>query len=78
MEKHEPARSITRRGQAPTKVIGRFPGEASCLTIVWAVLDLYITHPTNGIWFSQLDRERLKRLRYHANEQALPQEVNAA
>jgi hypothetical protein len=27
-----------------TKVIGRFPGETSCLTLVWAVLDLYITH----------------------------------
>ena len=23
-----------------TKVIGRFPGETSCLTLVWAVLDL--------------------------------------
>jgi putative transposase len=61
-----------------TKVIGRFPGETSCLTLVWAVLDLYITHATNGIRFSQLDRERLKRLRYQANEQALPEEVNAA
>jgi hypothetical protein len=30
-------------------VIGRFPGETSCLTLVWAVLDLYITHATNGI-----------------------------
>ena len=27
-----------------TKVIGRFPGEDSCLTLVWAVLDLYIDH----------------------------------
>jgi putative transposase len=27
-----------------TKVIGRFPGETSCLTLVWAVLDLYLTH----------------------------------
>ena len=32
-----------------TKVIGRFPGETSCLTLVWAVLDLYITHATNEI-----------------------------
>jgi hypothetical protein len=31
------------------KVTGRFPGETSCLTFVWAVLDLYITHATNGI-----------------------------
>ena len=28
-----------------TKVIGRFPGETSCLTLVWAVLDLYISTP---------------------------------
>src|SRR5436190_5102001 len=32
-----------------TKVIGRFPGETSCLTLVWAVLDLYITHAKNGV-----------------------------
>jgi putative transposase len=38
-----------------TKVIGRFPGETSCLTLVWAVLDLYITHAKNGVRFSQLD-----------------------
>jgi len=31
-----------------TKVMGRFPGEESCLTLVWAVLDLLITHETNG------------------------------
>jgi putative transposase len=43
-----------------TKVIGRFPGETSCLTLVWAVLDLYITHATNGIKFTQLERQRLK------------------
>lgn len=25
-----------------TKVIGRFPGETSCLTMAWAVMDLVI------------------------------------
>ena len=35
-----------------SKVIGRFPGETSCLTLVWAVLDLYITHAKNGVRFS--------------------------
>ena len=44
-----------------TKVIGRFPGETSCLTLVWAVLDLYISHATNGIKFTQLERQHLKR-----------------
>jgi putative transposase len=24
-----------------TKVMGRFPGESSCLSLVWAVLDLF-------------------------------------
>jgi transposase-like protein len=44
-----------------TKVMGRFPGEESCITLVWAVLDLLITHQTNGVHFNQLDRQRLKR-----------------
>ena len=45
-----------------TKVMGRFPGEDSCLSLVWAVLDLLITHETNGIRFTELDRQRLTRL----------------
>jgi hypothetical protein len=42
------------------------------------VLDLYITHATNGIKFTQLERQRLKRLRYEGQEQVAPEEVNAA
>jgi putative transposase len=61
-----------------TKVMGRFPGEESCLTLVWAVLDLLITHETNGIRFNELDRQRLKRMRYQGTDQAIPEEVNAA
>jgi transposase-like protein len=61
-----------------TKVMGRFPGETSCLTLVWAVLDLLITHQTNGIHFTALDRQRLKRARYEGNEDTTPQEVTAA
>jgi putative transposase len=61
-----------------TKVIGRFPGETSCLTLVWAVLDLYIGNATNGIRFTQLERQRLKRIRYEGHEEAVPKEVNAA
>jgi hypothetical protein len=60
-------------------VIGRFPGETSCLTLVWAVLDLYITHATNGIRFTQLERQQLKRMRYEAHDdQAVAEEVSAA
>jgi hypothetical protein len=58
-------------------VIGRFPGETSCLTLVWAVLDLYITNATNGIRCTELERQRLRRLRYEDDEPA-PEEVNAA
>ena len=61
-----------------TKVMGRFPGEDSCLTLVWAVLDLLITHQTNGIRFTELDRQRLNRVRYHEPEHALPEEATAA
>ena len=61
-----------------TKVMGRFPGEDSCLTLVWAVLDLLITHETNGIHFNELDRQRLKRKRYEDSEQTIPEQVTAA
>jgi putative transposase len=61
-----------------TKVMGRFPGEESCLTLVWAVLDLLITHQTNGIRFNQLDRQRLKRTRYEEHPETTPEEVSAA
>jgi putative transposase len=60
------------------KVIGRFPGETSCLTLVWAVLDLYITNATNGINFTQLERQQLKRVRYEGHEKAGSDELIAA
>jgi hypothetical protein len=58
--------------------MGRLPGEDSCLTLVWAVLDLLITHQTNGIRFTELDRQRLNRVSYHEADQAIPEEVTAA
>ena len=59
-------------------MIGRFPGETSCLTLVWAVLDLSITHATNGIKFTELERQRLKSIRYQPAEQTMPEEADAA
>jgi hypothetical protein len=59
-------------------VIGRFPGETSCLTLVWAVLDLYITHAKNGVRFSQLERQHLRRMRYVGSEPTTDEEVSAA
>ena len=61
-----------------TKVMGRFPGETSCLTLVWAALDLFISHQTNGIRFNELDRQRLNRIRYHEPDHATPEEATAA
>ena len=61
-----------------TKVIGRFPGETSCLTLVWAVLDIYITHAKNGVRFNQLERQRLCRMRYAGSEPTSDEEVSAA
>lgn len=58
-----------------TKVIGRFPGETSCLTLVWAVLDLYMSHATNGVRFTQLECQRLRRIRYEGNEPTTPEET---
>ena len=61
-----------------TKVSGRFPGETSCLTLVRAVLDLYITHAKNGVRFSQLERQRLRRMRDAGSQRTTDEEVNAA
>ena len=62
-----------------TKVIGRFPGEQSCLSLVWAVLDLQINNACNGIKLSEIDRQRLHRLRHEpAESEAKREEVAAA
>jgi len=62
-----------------TKVMGRFPGEDSCLSLVWAVLDLFISHQTNGIRFTELDRQHLNRIRYQDDtDLTVPEEVTAA
>jgi putative transposase len=45
-----------------TKVIGRFPGESSCLSLCWAVLDLVITH-SNNVTFTDLEQLALARIR---------------
>ena len=59
-------------------MIGRFPGENSCLTLVWAVLDLVITNETNGIRFTALDRQHLNRTRYTPTDDITTAEVTAA
>jgi putative transposase len=62
-----------------TKVIGRFPGETSCLSLVWAVLDLFFSHASNGATFTDLDRQHLYRIKYQAADSATDdEEVTAA
>src|SRR2546423_1032768 len=61
-----------------TKVIGRFPGEESCLSLVWAVLDLQINNACNGVTLSQIDRQRLYRLRYGPAESDVEREEEPA
>jgi transposase-like protein len=45
-----------------TKVSGRFPGETSCLSLGWAVLDLVLA-ASHGLGLTDLDRPHLARLR---------------
>src|SRR6202165_1975047 len=62
-----------------TKVMGRFPGETSCLSLVWAVLDLFISHASNGATFTDVDRQHLYRIKYQqADPDSLDEEVTAA
>jgi transposase-like protein len=48
--------------QRRVKVIGRFPGETSCLSLCWAVLDLFISG-ARGLGLADLDRQQFDRLR---------------
>jgi transposase-like protein len=61
-----------------TKVIGRFPGETSCLTLVWAVLDLFFSHASNGATFTDVDRQHLYRIKYQQADRDINEEVTAA
>lgn len=60
-----------------TKVIGRFPGETSCLSLCWAVLDLVISH-SNGVTFTDLDRRAIDRLAQERTARSTGEEVIAA
>jgi hypothetical protein len=43
-------------------VIGRFPAETSCLTLCWAVLDLFIAS-ARGLALTALEHRQLARMR---------------
>ena len=60
-----------------TKVIGRFPGETSCLSLCWAVLDLVVSH-SNGVTFTDLDRLAIDHLGRERAAGSTGEEVVAA
>ena len=59
-----------------TKIIGRFPGECSCLPLCWAVLDPIITQSTKVV-STDLEHQALKRLK-DSHPPPRPEEVVAA
>jgi putative transposase len=60
-----------------TKVIGRFPGETSCLSLCWAVLDLIITH-SNNVTFTDLEQIQLQRIARERTATSTREEMIAA
>ncbi|MEO8969408.1 MAG: transposase [Solirubrobacteraceae bacterium] len=62
-----------------TKLMGRFPGETNCLSLVWAVLDLFISHASNGAAFTDVDPQHLYRINYQqADPDTMDEEITAA
>ena len=49
-----------------TKVIGRFPGETSCLSLCWAVLDLFLAG-ARGLGLSDLEYNQLGPMKIARN-----------
>jgi hypothetical protein len=45
-----------------TKVIGRFPGETSCLSLCWAVLDLFLAG-ARGLGLSDLECRQVVQMK---------------
>jgi hypothetical protein len=58
----ELAQSVARRDPPTHKGDGPLPGETSCLSLVWAVLDLF-SHANNAATFTDVDRQHLYRIK---------------
>jgi len=74
---HEPAEARSR-GQTPHKGDGTLPRRDQLPHLVWAVLDLLITHQTNGINFNALDRHASSERATKATSRTIPEEATAA
>jgi hypothetical protein len=57
----EPARALAGGGEAEDEGIGRFPGETSCLSLCWAVLDLFIAS-ARGLALTALEHRHLAQM----------------
>ena len=56
------AERLAEIGRLGARVIGRFPGETSCLSLCWAVLDLFIAS-ARGLALTALEHRQLVRMR---------------
>lgn len=52
-----------------TKVIGRFPGETSCLSLCWAVLDLFLAG-AHGLGLTDLEYRQVVQMKMTRQQQA--------
>jgi transposase-like protein len=64
LERSHPSAAACRLEEVKrrTKVIGRFPGEASCLSLCWAVLDLFIAS-ARRLAITALEHRHLAQMR---------------
>ena len=60
-----------------TKVIGRFPGETSALSLIWVVLELS-SRGWRGVVMTPKTVAEIERLRHHQRTAAEAKEVIAA
>jgi len=59
-----------------TKVMGRFPGERSCLSLCWAVLDLVVS-AAHGLGLSDIERQLLLHIRLTRATASAPASLTA-
>ena len=59
---YEPARALVGGGEAADEGDRRFPGETSCLSLCWAVLDLFIAS-ARGLALTALEHRQLAQMR---------------
>ncbi len=78
MAVNESPGEIARGGSPAHQSDGSLPRRDHCLSLVWALLDLFFSHASNGATFTALDRQHLYRIKYRqADPDTLDEEVTA-